>query len=62
MPTPVYRVLGLLCGLVESLPIGTNLGLLHLFWMLLSGQLLGSRGAIPSMPQGRPFRACKRSG
>jgi hypothetical protein len=46
MPTPVYRVLGLLCGLVENLPIGTNLGLLHLFWMLVSGQLLGSRGAI----------------
>jgi hypothetical protein len=42
----VYRVLGLLCALVEAFPIGTNLGLLHLFWMLLSGQLLGSRGAI----------------
>jgi hypothetical protein len=42
----VYRVLGLLCALVASLPIGTNLGVLHLCWMLLSGQLLGSRGAI----------------
>jgi hypothetical protein len=42
----VYRVLGLLCALVETLPIGTNLGVLHLCWMLLSGQLLGSRGAI----------------
>ena len=46
MPAPVYRVLRLLCALVEPLPIGTNLGLLHLFWMVLSGQLLGSRGAI----------------
>lgn len=46
MPAPVYRVLGLLCALVVPLPIGTNLGLLHLFWMLLSGQLLSSRGAI----------------
>lgn len=46
MPAPVYRVLGLLCALVAPLPIGTNLGLLHLFWMLLSGQLLSSRGAI----------------
>lgn len=46
MPTPVYRVLGLLCALVETLPIGTNLGVVHLCWMLLSGQLLGSRGAI----------------
>jgi len=42
----VYRVLGLLCALVESLPIGTNVGVLHLCWMLVSGQLLGSRGAI----------------
>jgi hypothetical protein len=46
MQTPVYRVVRLLCGLVESLPIGTNLGLLHLFWMLLCGKLLLSRGAI----------------
>jgi hypothetical protein len=46
MPGAVYRVLGLLCALVEPLPIGTNLGLMHLFWMLVSGQLLGSRGAI----------------
>jgi hypothetical protein len=46
MPTPVYRVLGLLCALVKPLPIGTNLGLLHLCWMLLRGELLGSRGAI----------------
>jgi hypothetical protein len=29
----VYRVLGLLCALVETLPIGTNLGMVHLFWM-----------------------------
>ena len=29
MPAPVYRVLGLRCALVETLPIGTNLGVLH---------------------------------
>jgi hypothetical protein len=46
MQGPVYRVLVLLCGLVVGFPIGTNLGLWHLFWMLLSGQLLASRGAI----------------
>ncbi len=33
-------------GLVESLPIGTNLGLYHFLWMLLRGELLASRGAI----------------
>jgi len=31
---------------VVDVPIGTNLGLLHLFWMLLCGKLLLSRGAI----------------
>ena len=42
----VYRVLTLVSALVVDVPIGTNLGLLHLFWMLLGGKLLLSRGAI----------------
>ena len=46
MPEAVYRVLLLVSALVVDVPIGTNLGLLHLFWMLLCGQLLLSRGAI----------------
>jgi hypothetical protein len=46
MQEAVYRVLRLVSALVERLPIGTNLGLLHLFWMLVCGQLLLSRGAI----------------
>src|SRR6266487_5332473 len=45
MPEAVYRMLRLLCTLVEALPIGTNLGLLHLLWMLVSGRLLATRGA-----------------
>ena len=36
----------LICALVESLPIGTNLGMLHLLWMLVSGQVLAARGAV----------------
>ncbi len=36
----------LLCSLVVTLPIGTNLGLLQLLWMLVSGQLRGARGAV----------------
>ena len=32
--------------LVENLPIGTNLALLHFMWMLVSGHLLQSRGAL----------------
>src|SRR4051812_50219389 len=46
MPEPVYRMLTLLCSLVLSLPVGTNLGMLHLLWMLVSGQLLATRGAV----------------
>jgi len=46
MPPTVYRMMTLLCSLVVTLPIGTNLGLLHLRWMLVSGQLLAARGAV----------------
>ena len=46
MPDPVYQVMTLLCALVAPLPIGTNLGLLHLLWLLVSGRLLASRGAL----------------
>src|SRR3712207_8005587 len=46
MPEAVYQVMRLLCALVVPLPIGTNLGLLHLLWLLVSGRLLASRGAV----------------
>ena len=46
MQEAVYRVLTLVSALVVDVPIGTNLGLLHLFWMLWCGKLLLSRGAI----------------
>jgi hypothetical protein len=46
MPTVVYRVTQFLSTLMAPLPIGTNLGLFHLFWMLCSGRLLESRGAV----------------
>src|SRR5258708_2421169 len=32
--------------LTKDLPVGTNLALLHMLWMLVSGTLLGQRGAI----------------
>ncbi len=44
MPDAVYRMMTLLCALVRVLPIGTNLGLLHLLWMVTSGRLLASAG------------------
>src|SRR5436190_9524608 len=42
----VYRLMSRLCALVEPVPVGTNLGLVMVFWMLLTGQLLGTRGAV----------------
>ena len=42
----VYQVMTILCALVAPVPIGTNLGLLHVLWLLVSGRLLTSRGAI----------------
>ena len=46
MQNPVYRVASLVCAVVVSLPMGTNLAMFGLVWMLVSGQLLLSRGAI----------------
>jgi hypothetical protein len=46
MQETVYRTLEVLCAVVSATPIGTNLGLVHLLWMLVSGQLLAARGAV----------------
>jgi hypothetical protein len=46
MPKAVSRMLTLLCALVVAFPVGTNLGLLHLLWMVVSGRLLRTRGAV----------------
>jgi hypothetical protein len=46
MQETVYRVIEVLCAVVARTPIGTNLGLVHVLWMLVSGRLLGSRGAV----------------
>ena len=52
MQEAVYRVLTLVSALVVVVPIGTNLGLLHLFWMLLSGKALLTRGDLPGLECG----------
>ena len=46
MQETVYRMMEVLCAVVAGTPIGTNLGLVHLLWMLVSGQLLATRGAV----------------
>ena len=46
MPEAVSQTMLALCVVTQNLPIGTNLGLLHFLWMLLSGSLLPGRGAL----------------
>lgn len=57
------QMMALLCSVVRFVPVGTNLALLHLLWMLVSGQLLLSRGAvIPGLAHlGLPDRAVRRA-
>ena len=52
-----------LCALAGDLPIGTNLGLVHLLWMLVSGRLLAARGALfPGLSDcGLSDRAARRA-
>jgi hypothetical protein len=63
MHPTVYRVATVLCALVRGVPVGTNLGLVVLFWMLLTGRLLESRGAvIPALSAlGLPPAVVRRS-
>ena len=44
--SPLLEMGQSLAQLVEALPIGTNLGMRHFLWALVSGNLLESRGAI----------------
>lgn len=44
--TKTDHTITVLDELLEGLPIGTNLAMMHVFWALLSGQLLPSRGAL----------------
>src|SRR5688572_3430699 len=46
MHPTVYRVATVLCVLVQGVPLGTNLGLVLLLWLLLTGRLLNARGAL----------------
>ena len=47
----------MLQAVVQSLPLGTNLALLHLMWGILNGSFLGSRGAIFPALQDSGFSA-----
>ena len=44
--TAVNHTIEALSVLVEGVPIGTNIGLARVMWMLVSGALLPQRGAV----------------
>ena len=46
MPTLDQALINVLSQLVQALAVGTNLGLFSFMWMLCSGDLLNSRGAL----------------
>lgn len=46
MSAIVYRIQALLEKILANVPVGTNLGLMHLLLTILSGRLLTSRGAL----------------
>jgi hypothetical protein len=64
MSTIVYRISVLLGAILTEVPVGTNLGLFWLFWALISGRFLRSRGAVfPALADGGlPADAVRRSG
>src|SRR5439155_14852393 len=51
MTPTLYRVLTILCALVAGVPLGTNLGLVLVLWMLLTGRLLSARGGGAPGPE-----------
>ena len=46
MSDVICRITNVLSNVVVGVPLGTNWGLLQLLWMMMSGRLLKSRGAI----------------
>ncbi|MEM9276444.1 MAG: hypothetical protein AAGA80_26365, partial [Cyanobacteria bacterium P01_F01_bin.143] len=46
MPTAIEQTLQALQIIVQTVPVGTNLALIHLMWSILNGSFLESRGAI----------------
>lgn len=63
MSSLVYRIHELLSRVVGKVRVGTNLDLVYLLWMLMSGRMLESRGAvIPGLSAfGLPDDAVRRS-
>jgi hypothetical protein len=63
MSAVVYRINAVLSSVLQDVPVGTNLGLFHLLWTMLSGRFLDSRGAVfPALAAfGLPAPAVRRA-
>ncbi len=48
MSTASVKTIQIMSQIVNELPVGTNLALLHLMWAMVNGSFLESRGAIHS--------------
>jgi hypothetical protein len=48
MPIAVASIIQAIVYVVQVVPIGTNIGLVRLMWMMVNGSMLESRGAIHS--------------
>ena len=46
MSSLIYRINAFSSRVVSRVPIGTNLGLFHLLWMLLSGRFLAAAARL----------------
>ena len=46
MPTAVELTGHAISAVVQTTPIGTNLALVHILWVMMSGAFLQSRGAF----------------
>lgn len=57
MTTASHQILQVLEHIVKTVPLGTNLALLHLMWAILSGAFLHSRGALHSALLGAGFES-----
>lgn len=46
MPIAVENTVQAIAAIVQTVPVGTNLALLHLLWAMVNGSFLQSRGAV----------------
>ena len=55
MPIAVEHTVHAIAAVVQTVPVGTNIALLHLLWVMLNGSFLRSRGAVFAALEGQGF-------